>query len=97
MLGFDQRPGDDEPEVAMSEQSQIYQHALEAAAKVIAARSGDTPEHILEAWRARQFGAADMNADRDAWARLEVHIGAVDAGFPTGANNEQIDADLARA
>ena len=28
--------------------------------------------------------------------RFERHFGAVDLGYPTGADNEQIDADLAR-
>ncbi|MCW5852979.1 MAG: hypothetical protein KIT87_23120 [Anaerolineae bacterium] len=28
--------------------------------------------------------------------RFEAHFGAVDLGYPTGADNESIDADLAR-
>lgn len=31
-----------------------------------------------------------------AWAQLQQHIGAVSLGYPTGADNESIDADLAR-
>ena len=31
-----------------------------------------------------------------AQERFERHFGAVDLGYPTGIDNEQIDADLAR-
>ena len=33
--------------------------------------------------------------DREAWERLERRAGAVGLGYPTGADNESIDADLA--
>jgi hypothetical protein len=33
---------------------------------------------------------------RAAWERLRRHIGAANLGYPTGADNESIDADLAR-
>ena len=32
---------------------------------------------------------------RAARERFELHFGAVDLGYPTGVDNEQIDADLA--
>ena len=31
-----------------------------------------------------------------AWEQLQQHCGAVSLGHPTGAENESIDADLAR-
>jgi hypothetical protein len=31
-----------------------------------------------------------------AWERLQRHFGAVSLGYPTGTDNESIDADLAR-
>ena len=34
--------------------------------------------------------------NREGWERLQRHAGAVSLGYPTGANNESIDADLAR-
>ncbi len=33
---------------------------------------------------------------RAAWERLERHMGAQNLGYATGADNESIDADLAR-
>jgi predicted DNA-binding antitoxin AbrB/MazE fold protein len=40
---------------------------------------------------------AEPSAQRTAdLARLLAHAGAVDLGRPTGANNDTIDADLAR-
>ena len=41
--------------------------------------------------RARQT-EAEQQAARE---RFERHFGAVDLGYPTGVDNEQIDADLA--
>ena len=52
----------------------------------------------LEQWATAQLrscavSAAQRTADL---ARLMAHAGAVDLGKPTGADNETIDADLAR-
>ncbi len=44
------------------------------------------PGHILE--------KAELQIARE---RFESHFGKVDLGHPTGADNERIDADLARA
>jgi hypothetical protein len=59
-----------------------------------AARAGQS----LEQWATAQLQASAAAADRRAadLARLLQHAGAVDLGKPTGANNEAIDADLAR-
>jgi len=39
----------------------------------------------------------DEQAKQAARERFEKHFGAVNLGHPTGADNESIDADLARA
>jgi len=36
-------------------------------------------------------------ARQAAWEHLQRHMGAENLGYPTGANNERIDADLAKA
>ncbi len=41
--------------------------------------------------------ALARSAPEAAGNRLEQHFGTVDLGRPTGTDNEQIDADLARA
>lgn len=35
-------------------------------------------------------------AEKQARERFERHFGEIDLGFPTGVDNEQIDADLGR-
>lgn len=59
-----------------------------------AAQAGQTPEqwtlaHLRTCLPAAPERAGDL-------ARLMRHAGAVDLGHPTGADNEAIDADLAR-
>ncbi len=62
----------------------------EGIAEILARAEDDTifyghpRPQLTEAWRA------------EARKRFEHHIGAVDLGYPTGADNESIDADLAR-
>jgi hypothetical protein len=73
--------------------------ALERSARV-AARS---PAELAAAALEQQFGVTDgkhqaTEAERQAARlRFERHFGAVDLGHPTGVDNEDIDADLARA
>jgi hypothetical protein len=55
----------------------------------VAALTGQTPEEWIMAVLRRQLPRRDD--------RLRRHFGAVDLGYPTGASNEAIDADLARA
>jgi hypothetical protein len=51
----------------------------------------------LEEWATAQLRAYAASSARRAadLARLLIHAGAVDLGRPTGADNENIDADLA--
>jgi hypothetical protein len=49
----------------------------------------------------QRLGSSDLSADtaerQAARERFEQHFGELDLGYPTGVENEQIDADLARA
>jgi hypothetical protein len=62
------------------------------------ARAAAQAGQSLEQWATVQLQTCAASADRQAadLARLLQHAGAVDLGQPTGANNERIDADLAR-
>lgn len=68
---------------------EVYEPVARAAAQV-----GQTPEQ----WAlARLQASAPSAAGRaEALAKLLRHAGAADLGRPTGADNESIDADLAR-
>jgi hypothetical protein len=52
----------------------------------------------LEQWATAQLRSCAVSSTKQAadLARLLAHAGAVDLGRPTGADNEGIDADLAR-
>lgn len=52
----------------------------------------------LEQWATVQLRSCALASTKQAagLARLLAHAGAVDLGKPTGAENESIDADLAR-
>lgn len=63
---------------------EIYRPLLDAAAA-----ANQTPEEWLLFTLRRQFAVPDT--------RLRRHFGVVNLGKPTGADNESIDADLARA
>jgi len=76
----------------------LIQHQAEGA--------GTSPAHWLAHTLEQQYGrfpaspraearrtAAEQHAARE---RFEQHFGAVDVAEATGADNEQIDADLAR-
>jgi hypothetical protein len=67
-----------------------------------AASAGTSPAHWLATTLEQQYGprhaqqprtAAEQHAAR---VRFEQHFGEVDAPEATGADNEQIDTDLAR-
>jgi hypothetical protein len=68
------------------------------AALVEAARAeGVSPTEWIEGKLPR--AAADTRSEQersDALKRLLRHAGAIDLGYPTGTDNDQIDADLAR-
>jgi hypothetical protein len=58
-------------------------------------RAGDRAEVIVlvEPSPAKPLDPAESEA---AWERLRRHFGAVDSGDPHSADNDRIDADLAR-
>jgi hypothetical protein len=71
-----------------------------AAIQRQAVAAGTSPAHLAAASLAQRFGetglvrtAAEQEAAR---RRFEYHIGEVDLGYPTGADNEGIDADLGK-
>lgn len=73
-----------------------FYHAFER----IAARDGSTVEAVALDWLARngpkprpQLTEAESQA---AWDRLLSHMGTVATGDPRSADNDRIDADLAR-
>jgi hypothetical protein len=59
---------------------------------------GTSPAVVAAGHLERQFGgAAPAEAEQQAAReRFERHFGSLDLGRPTGADNESIDADLAR-
>ena len=66
-------------------------HLVELIARDLAARNGGAVS--------RNGGSAAVRSQDDAGAarqRLRRHAGAVSIGYPTGAENESIDADLCR-
>jgi len=62
--------------------------------------TGASLSHVAAASLERQFkgtGALPTDAEKQAAReRFERHFGEVNLGHPTGADNESIDADLAR-
>ncbi|MBI3303990.1 MAG: hypothetical protein HYZ72_18140 [Deltaproteobacteria bacterium] len=66
----------------------------------IAPQMGKTTEELAAEWLARYGPKLCPQLSEEerqvAWERLRRHFGAVDLGYPTGADNESIDADLAR-
>ncbi|MGH9943888.1 MAG: hypothetical protein ACRD9R_16205 [Pyrinomonadaceae bacterium] len=74
---------------------EIYQPLVEAAAQ-----QGRTPEEFAAERLAHAVPPArpplDSAAAQVAHARLMQHVGAWSSGNPNSADNEQIDADLAR-
>ena len=73
---------------------------LYAAFEQMAARYGRTIESLAVEWLAKQDARRrpELTPEqrRAARARLHRHFGAVDSGDPHSADNERIDADLAR-
>jgi hypothetical protein len=57
---------------------------------------GDDPSSIAASAIEERFGKRRSTAPSDAQKRFEAHFGSVDLGYPTGADNESIDRDLAR-
>ena len=75
--------------------------ALYEAFQQMAAKYNRTLEEVALEWLARQTSRARRplteDEQRQAWERLLRHAGAAHLGYSTGADNERIDADLARA
>jgi predicted transcriptional regulator len=76
-------------------QDEIYE-----ALQKMAVKYGRTTEEMVLEWLAKharkprtQLSEQEREAAR---ARLRRHAGAASLGHPTGADNESIDADLAR-
>jgi hypothetical protein len=76
-------------------QDEIYE-----AAQQMATKYGRTTEEMILEWLARHrpkprppLSEEELEAARE---RLRRHAGAASLSHPTGADNESIDADLAR-
>lgn len=74
---------------------EVYQ-VIQRTARML----GRTTEDLAAEWLARHARKPRPHLSeeemRAAWARLTRHAGAASLGHPTGADNESIDADLAR-
>jgi predicted transcriptional regulator len=70
------------------------------ACQQMAAKYGRTEEEVVLEWLARRISKPrpklTEEESRAAWERLQRHMGAENLGYATGADNESIDADLAR-
>jgi len=70
------------------------------ACQQIAAQYGRTEEEVVLEWLAKRAKKKrpklTEEESRVAWERLQRHMGAENLGYATGADNESIDADLAR-
>ena len=72
---------------------ELYEPMMKAARQV---------KQPIEAWVLVRLGAQLRGASiseegyAEAMDRLMRHAGAIQLGYPTGADNERIDADLAR-
>ena len=72
---------------------ELYEPMMKAARQV---------KHPIEEWVLMQLGAQlhGVSISEERYAgdmdRLMRHAGAIHLGYPTGADNEGIDADLAR-
>ena len=74
--------------------------ALYEAFQQMAAKYGRTLEEVALEWLAKHAPQSRpplaAEEHQEAWERLLRHAGAAHLGYPTGADNEQIDTDLAR-
>jgi hypothetical protein len=82
------------------ESAMPYQLKLELPDEVFQplAQAAQHTGQSLEQWATDQLRSCAVSYTKQAadLARLLVHAGAADLGKPTGADNESIDADLAR-
>jgi predicted transcriptional regulator len=70
------------------------------ALKQLAPDMHTTVEKLAVEWVSRYAAKPQpkltKEAQKAAWERLQRHMGAENLGYPTGASNEAIDADLAQ-
>ena len=70
------------------------------ACQQIATKYGRTEEEVVLEWLAKRAKKKrpklTEEESRAAWERLLRHAGAVSSGDPRSADNDRIDADLAR-
>ena len=73
--------------------------ALYEAFQQMAAKYGRTLEEVALEWLAKYAPQSrpqlTVEEHQEAWGRLLRHAGAAHLGYPTGADNERIDTDLA--
>ena len=69
--------------------------AIQQQAKAVGTSPADLVKEILE--KQYRFTSLSEEERQKVRVRFENHFGAVDLGHPTGADNEGIDEDLARA
>ncbi|MBC8462676.1 MAG: hypothetical protein H8D67_32320 [Deltaproteobacteria bacterium] len=50
----------------------------------------------LEDWAKRRLGLGPLSEKEAKKGKVRHHFGAVNLGYPTGADNEKIDEDLAK-
>jgi len=50
----------------------------------------------LEDWAKNQLWVHQLSESEAKIGKVRRHFGAVDLGYPTGADNEKLDADLAK-
>ena len=70
-----------------------------AALRREAESAGTSPADMAAAMVERQVGGGPFHSAANSQAareRFERHFGEIDLGHPTGADNETVDADLAR-
>jgi hypothetical protein len=92
------------PQLLPSREAQEVRLALaqakEQAIEQMAAKLGKPKEEVAADWRAKYGPKPPPHLTdeerRDAWEQLRRHMGAVNSGDPHSADNERIEADLAR-
>ncbi|MCS6804877.1 MAG: hypothetical protein NZ823_07000 [Blastocatellia bacterium] len=78
---------------------QVSDEVYEACQQMAAKYGGTTEQYVLEflaKHRPKPRLTLTEEESREAWERLLRHAGAENLGYVTGADNESIDADLAR-
>jgi len=65
----------------------VYEHLQK-----VASSNGQS----LEDWAKRRLSLGQLLEQEANKGKVRHHFGTVDLGYPTGADNEKIDADLAR-